>query len=98
MAPPIQTGRRRSTTERRWMTRGAVGCPMAVAVIGSTPQAPQPVVPRTIAGVQQAAETDLDGSFSRICDTLSATRPTAVNLFWAIERMQRLYESLLKAD
>ena len=26
-----------------------------------------------------------------ICDTLAATRPTAVNLFWAIERMQRLY-------
>ncbi len=28
-----------------------------------------------------------------ICKTLAETRPTAVNLFWAIERMQRLYES-----
>jgi len=29
-----------------------------------------------------------------ICDTLAATRPTAVNLFWAIERMRRTYEVL----
>ena len=29
-----------------------------------------------------------------ICDTLAATRPTAVNLFWAIERMRRSYEAL----
>jgi methylthioribose-1-phosphate isomerase len=29
-----------------------------------------------------------------ICSTLAATRPTAVNLFWAIDRMRRLYRSL----
>lgn len=29
-----------------------------------------------------------------ICDHLAATRPTAVNLFWAIERMKRTLESL----
>ena len=29
-----------------------------------------------------------------ICDTLARTRPTAVNLFWAIDRMRRLYESV----
>jgi methylthioribose-1-phosphate isomerase len=45
-------------------------------------------------GVLQADERDLDRSFSVICDTLARTRPTAVNLFWAIERMWRLYESL----
>jgi len=28
-----------------------------------------------------------------VCDLLAATRPTAVNLFWAIERMQGLYRS-----
>src|SRR5450755_727749 len=33
-------------------------------------------------------------SFDLICETLAATRPTAVNLFWAIERMKRLYGSL----
>jgi methylthioribose-1-phosphate isomerase len=45
-------------------------------------------------GVQQADAADLDRTFAVICDTLAATRPTAVNLFWAIERMQRLYGSL----
>ncbi len=30
----------------------------------------------------------------KICDELAATRPTAVNLFWAIERMRRKLESL----
>ncbi|MGH9657295.1 MAG: S-methyl-5-thioribose-1-phosphate isomerase [Bryobacteraceae bacterium] len=29
-----------------------------------------------------------------ICDALARTRPTAVNLFWAIDRMKRLYRSL----
>jgi len=29
-----------------------------------------------------------------ICDTLAATRPTAVDLFWAVERMKRKFESL----
>ena len=33
-------------------------------------------------------------SFELICDTLARTRPTAVNLFWAIDRMKKLYESL----
>jgi methylthioribose-1-phosphate isomerase len=35
-----------------------------------------------------------DDRFEDICDTLARTRPTAVNLFWAIDRMKRLYESL----
>ncbi len=30
----------------------------------------------------------------QICDTLARTRPTAVNLFWAIDRMRKLYDSL----
>jgi len=33
--------------------------------------------------------------FERICARLAATRPTAVNLFWAIDRMKRLFASLL---
>lgn len=32
--------------------------------------------------------------FDEICAALAATRPTAVNLFWAIDRMRRLYRSL----
>jgi len=32
--------------------------------------------------------------FETVCSTLAATRPTAVNLFWGIERMRRLHASL----
>jgi methylthioribose-1-phosphate isomerase len=39
-------------------------------------------------GVQQGAD------FETVCRTLAATRPTAVNLFWAIERMKSLRASL----
>jgi methylthioribose-1-phosphate isomerase len=45
-------------------------------------------------GVEQADARDLDAQFAIICDTLAKTRPTAVNLFWAIDRMKRLYASL----
>jgi methylthioribose-1-phosphate isomerase len=31
---------------------------------------------------------DLEDDFSYMCDVMSKTRPTAVNLFWAIERMR----------
>jgi methylthioribose-1-phosphate isomerase len=40
-------------------------------------------------GVQEGAD------FETVCTTLAATRPTAVNLFWAIDRMRRLYASLI---
>src|SRR5579884_1758806 len=39
-------------------------------------------------GVQEGAD------FETVCNTLAATRPTAVNLFWAIERMRRLHAAL----
>jgi methylthioribose-1-phosphate isomerase len=45
-------------------------------------------------GVLHAPEADLDAQMEIICDTLAKTRPTAVNLFWAIDRMKRLYQSL----
>jgi methylthioribose-1-phosphate isomerase len=32
--------------------------------------------------------------FSEICDTLAKTRPTAVDLFWALERMKRRFAEL----
>jgi methylthioribose-1-phosphate isomerase len=35
-----------------------------------------------------------DDDFELICSTLAATRPTAVNLFWGIERMRRLHATL----
>jgi len=45
-------------------------------------------------GVRQADPSRLDEEFEEICRTLAATRPTAVNLFWAIERMRRVYEGV----
>ncbi len=37
-------------------------------------------------------DTPGDARMGEICSTLAATRPTAVNLFWAIERMKRAYQ------
>jgi methylthioribose-1-phosphate isomerase len=36
----------------------------------------------------------LRSEFTEICDTLAKTRPTAVDLFWAIERMKRRFAEL----
>jgi len=41
---------------------------------------------------------DFAPEFDTICKTLAATRPTAVNLFWAIERMRRVFESLAQTE
>ncbi|MEW5982400.1 MAG: S-methyl-5-thioribose-1-phosphate isomerase [Acidobacteriota bacterium] len=35
--------------------------------------------------------------FQKTCDLLASTRPTAVNLFWAIERMKRVFAQLAQA-
>ena len=35
--------------------------------------------------------------FQKICDLMAATRPTAVNLFWAIDRMKRLFAESAQA-
>src|SRR3954452_25463862 len=40
---------------------------------------------------------DLRTEFNEICNTLAATRPTAVNLFWAIQRMRDRFEQLASA-
>lgn len=45
-------------------------------------------------GMLHATEDRIDEQFATICDTLARTRPTAVNLFWGIDRMKRLYSSL----
>jgi methylthioribose-1-phosphate isomerase len=35
-----------------------------------------------------------DQTFDHICQVIGSTRPTAVNLFWAIERMRNVYATL----
>jgi methylthioribose-1-phosphate isomerase len=47
-------------------------------------------------GVKQSTATDIAGlrtEFGHICRIMGQTRPTAVNLFWAIRRMQQAFEA-----
>jgi methylthioribose-1-phosphate isomerase len=37
---------------------------------------------------------EMDETFERICEDIRSTRPTAVNLFWAVERMKRVYRGI----
>jgi methylthioribose-1-phosphate isomerase len=46
----------------------------------------------TATGTQKFA-----AEFQKICDLMAATRPTAVNLFWAIERMKRTFGAAVQA-
>ncbi len=39
---------------------------------------------------------ELHAELNTICDTLAATRPTAVNLFWGIQRVRTLVETMLQ--
>lgn len=42
-------------------------------------------------GARQLKTSDRPATFDRLCRVFAATRPTAVNLFWAIERMRGVY-------
>src|SRR5262245_64879566 len=45
-------------------------------------------------GVRQSKATGtqkLAAEFYKMCEMMAATRPTAVNLFWAIDRMKRVF-------
>jgi methylthioribose-1-phosphate isomerase len=44
--------------------------------------------------IQTEEPAGFESEFDHICQLMAATRPTAVNLFWAIERMRGLYASL----
>ena len=51
-------------------------------------------------GAQQTKATtaaEFAPEFDRICARLAGTRPTAVNLFWAIDRMKRLFSGFAAA-
>lgn len=41
-----------------------------------------------------ATDERLEESFLAACDALAASRPTAVNLFWALDRMRRAYAAV----
>ena len=51
-------------------------------------------------GAQQtkaATAAEFAPEFERICARLAGTRPTAVNLFWAIDRMKKLFSGFAAA-
>src|SRR5690606_3974836 len=41
-------------------------------------------------GAQVIASDRFDRDFEKLCRRFAATRPTAINLFWAIERMRKI--------
>ena len=52
-------------------------------------------------GVERSSARTLEelrAEFPGICQTIAQTRPTAVDLFWAIERMKRRFEQLSAAN
>jgi methylthioribose-1-phosphate isomerase len=52
-------------------------------------------------GVQHSRAASLEAlrpEFAEICDTLAKTRPTAVDLFWALERMKRRFVEISAAS
>src|SRR5262245_46908246 len=42
-------------------------------------------------GARQLKKIEQPEEFERLCQVFAATRPTAVNLFWAIDRMRAVY-------
>jgi methylthioribose-1-phosphate isomerase len=51
-------------------------------------------------GVRQSKATGtakLAAEFHKMCELMAATRPTAVNLFWAIDRMRRTFAAVAQA-
>src|SRR5690348_7428444 len=45
-----------------------------------------------------ATVRDLRDEFERVVEAISRTRPTAVNLFWAVKRMRQAFENSLAED
>src|ERR1700736_4064592 len=49
-------------------------------------------------GVQKSSSASIEalrGEFQEICELMAQTRPTAVDLFWAIERMKQRFAQLV---
>ena len=52
-----------------------------------------------LGAIRSSAKTaqDFQPEFERVCSRLAGTRPTAVNLFWAIDRMKIMFAGLLSS-
>lgn len=77
----LRTGREVSRAIEKMVIRGAPAIGVAAAMglaLGVTKS-------------KARGSTTLAAEFYKLCDIMAATRPTAVNLFWAIERMKRVF-------
>ena len=50
-----------------------------------------------VARSEAKGTTQLATEFYKLCDLMAGTRPTAVNLFWAIDRMKRVFAADVRA-
>jgi methylthioribose-1-phosphate isomerase len=47
---------------------------------------------------EASTAAELRSDFERVAGTISSTRPTAVNLFWAVDRMRKAFEAALVTE
>ena len=84
-------------TEEKWLmlrTYNEVAAGIKDMVVRGAPAIGVSAAYGIALGVKQFVGTnidDLDDELDYICGVLGATRPTAVNLFWAIDRMKRTF-------
>ena len=85
-------------TEEKWLTLktyGEVADGIRDMVVRGAPAIGVSAAYGIALGVKQFVGTnidDLEDEFEYICDVIGKTRPTAVNLFWAIDRMKRVFK------
>jgi methylthioribose-1-phosphate isomerase len=48
--------------------------------------------------IQNDSDANYESRFEEICQTIEKTRPTAVNLFWAVRRMRELFQKVKDKD
>ncbi len=83
----LKTAREVARAIERMVIRGAP----AIGVAAAMGLALGVVKSRATGSATLAAE------FYRLCERMAATRPTAVNLFWAIDRMKRVFSEAARA-
>lgn len=85
-------------TEEKWLmlkTYTEVADGIRVMVVRGAPAIGVSAAYGIALGVKQFVGTNLDDleeELDYICDVIGKTRPTAVNLFWAIDRMKRTFK------
>jgi methylthioribose-1-phosphate isomerase len=85
-------------TEEKWLmlrTYNDVAAGIKDMVVRGAPAIGVSAAYGVALGAKQFVGTNIDDladELDYICDVLGATRPTAVNLFWAIDRMKRTFQ------